>query len=113
MLACVPPLEVKYYRDSKGRSAFLDWFDSLDDRMHQNRIMIRLDRLRKGNFGDYSSLGGGLHELRMHFGPGYRIYFGLLDKKVVLILAGGSKRSQEQDIDEVRHVWEHLKVRSK
>ncbi len=70
------PIEIQYYRAPNGKQSFTEWFESIRDKNTQNRIDKRLERLEDGNFGDCQSVGGGVFELRLHFGPGYRIYFG-------------------------------------
>ena len=62
-------------------------------------------RLEEGNFGDYRSVGEGVFELRLHLGSGYRIYFGEVDNKVVLVLCGGDKSTQQRDIDNAKTHW--------
>jgi putative addiction module killer protein len=74
------------------------WFDSLRDRQARARIDIRIRRLSIGNFGDVKPVGEGVSELRIDSGPGYRVYFAQRAKELVILLAGGDKRSQEADI---------------
>lgn len=74
-----------------------EWFDSLD-RKTQARVDARVSRFENGNFGDHKHLGGGLFEARLFFGPGYRIYFGKIRGKIILLLCGGDKSSQTKDI---------------
>ena len=93
------PIEIQYYRDPNGRQPFIDWFKSIRDRNTRNRVERRLKRLEDGNFGDCQSVGGGIFELRLHFGPGYRIYFGQIDNRLILLLCGGDKTSQQRDIE--------------
>lgn len=88
---------IERYVDEKGDRPFEKWLLGLDTKT-QARIQLRLSRLAVGNFGDYKSLGGGLFELRFFFGSGYRIYYTLAGQKVVLLLAGGTKRGQAKDI---------------
>lgn len=78
------PREIETYRTKNGREPFTEWFNAIRDTRAQTRIRGRLDRLEKGNFGDCASVGGGVFELRFHFGPGYRIYFGEMDRTIVL-----------------------------
>ena len=92
------PREIKLYRTPNGRVPFSEWYDTLQARNVRNRIQKRLDQLEEGNFGDYRSVGSGVFELRFHFGPGYRIYFGEVDNTVVLLLCAGDKSSQTRDI---------------
>jgi putative addiction module killer protein len=82
---------------------FHQWLSGLKDHLACMRIYARLDRVRLGNFGDAAPIGEGLSELRIHFGPGYRIYFIQRDGKVVL-LCGGDKTSQQRDIAKARTI---------
>ena len=79
-------------------SAYAVWFASLRDRTAKARIDIRLRRLSLGNSGDIRPVGEGVSELRVHYGPGYRIYLTRQGDTVVILLAGGDKSSQDQDI---------------
>ena len=88
-----------------GRSPFKDWLRSLRDKPTQARIQSRIDRLRLGNFGDYQSVGAGVFELRVHFGAGYRIYFGIHGERVILLLCGGDKSTQPRDIADAHRYW--------
>lgn len=71
----------------------------MKDREGRAKIAARIDRLSLGNFGGCKSLGGGLHELKVDFGPGYRVYFADVDTVIVLLLCGGDKGTQTKDID--------------
>lgn len=90
------------FRAVAGRQPFVDWFDGLRDQVAQAAVMRRLDRLQSGNAGDCRSLGGGLTELRVDTGPGYRVYFSRISPDRCLILCGGSKRTQAADIQRAR-----------
>jgi putative addiction module killer protein len=79
-------------------SLFRRWVDKLSDHEAQHRIAVRIRRLRDGNPGDVKSVGAGVSELRIHYGPGYRIYFTWRGSKLILLLAGGDKKSQQRDI---------------
>jgi putative addiction module killer protein len=83
---------------------FRRWLDRLDDREAQRRIAIRIRRLRAGNPGDVKPVGAGVSELRIHYGPGYRIYFTWRGAKLILLLAGGDKGSQKRDILKAREL---------
>lgn len=87
------------YRTEWGEEPFTRWLNSLRDARARARIEVRLTRLTLGNFGDCKPLRGSVHELRIDCGPGYRVYYGMLDKTVVLLLAGGDKRTQDADIE--------------
>lgn len=67
---------------------------------------MRLDRIEQGNLEDYRSVGEGIYELRINYGPGYRVYFGQVGSTVVLLLCGGDKSTQEQDIRKAQEYWE-------
>ena len=106
------PLQVEVYQTDDGRSPFSEWLRTLRDRAAAARVRVRLTRLRLGNLGDTNSLGGGLHELRLDYGPGYRIYFGQTSDRVVLLLCGGTKQNQSQDIEQARSFWSDYRSRS-
>jgi len=97
--------EVRIYARSDGSEPFTDWLRGLRDRETRGRIRQRIARLRLGNFGDARSVGDGVQELRIHFGPGYRMYFGREREVVVILLCGGDKRSQDRDIERAKEYW--------
>jgi putative addiction module killer protein len=92
--------EIEEYVAADGRSPFGEWLGGLRNRRAQARILTRLDRAQLGNLGDWKALGGGkgLAELRDPYGPGYRVYFALIDQRLVLLLAGSTKRDQRKAI---------------
>lgn len=89
---------------------FSRWLSKLRDRKAIARILARIESLRQGNTGDSKSLGSGLHELRIHFGPGYRVYFTRKAGLVVLLLCGGDKSSQSKDIARARDILSELRA---
>ena len=99
------PREIETYRSQNGREPFTEWFNAIRDIRTQTRIRRRLDQVEKGNLGDCASVGSGVSELRLHFGPGYRIYFGEVDRTIVLLLCGGDKSTQSQDIQRAKTYW--------
>lgn len=101
--------EIQIYRASNGREPFTKWLESIRDLKTQTRIQARLDRLEIGNLGDCRSVGEGVFELRLQFGPGYRIYFGEVDQTIVLLLCGGDKSSQARDIEQAKVHWREYK----
>ena len=78
------PRTLQIYVDENGNEPFMDWLNALKDARTRARIRRRLDRVRLGNLGDYQSVGEGVYELRLFFGPGYRIYFGERDDTITL-----------------------------
>lgn len=90
--------------------AFARWFETLRDRQARARIQARIDRLEQGHFGDVESVGDGVHELRLFYGPGYRIYFTRRSSVVVILLTGGSKRSQSKDIAKAKELAQQLEI---
>jgi putative addiction module killer protein len=89
---------------------FEKWLSKLKDRRATAKVLVRIESLRQGNTGDSKSLGSGLHELRMHFGPGYRVYYTRKSGLVILLLCGGDKSSQSKDIARARKVLTELKA---
>ncbi|HEX3895986.1 MAG TPA: type II toxin-antitoxin system RelE/ParE family toxin [Rudaea sp.] len=78
--------------------SFKAWRESIRDRRARVAIARRVERVQNGNFGDHESVGGGVSELRVHVGAGYRVYFTIREKELVILLAGGDKKSQKADI---------------
>jgi putative addiction module killer protein len=99
------PYEVLTYYRADGRSPFEDWVSALRDKNMVYRIARRLKTLAEGNLGDHKSVGDGVWELRLHDGPGFRIYYGLVGKQVVLLLTGGDKSTQPADIRRAKAYW--------
>ena len=90
---------VEFYQTAKGLKPFQEWLDGLKDREGRARITVKVDRISLGNFGGAKSLGGALHELKIDFGPGYRVYFADVASAIVLLLCGGDKSTQVRDIE--------------
>jgi putative addiction module killer protein len=92
-------IEIRHYLDRAGKDVFDGWLAHLSDRRAQAKIAVRINRLAAGNLGDCKSLRHGLHELRVDWGPGYRVYFAMIARADVLLLCGGDKRNQPADIN--------------
>ena len=107
------PFEIEYYITEDGRKPFKIWLEGLKDIAGRARIRVRLDRARLGNLGDSRSVGEGVHELRVDYGPGYRIYFAIEDRRLVLLLSGGDKSHQRRDIANAKEYWLDHKGRKK
>lgn len=107
----IKPRIIRNYQTSSGNNPFRDWLLDLKDRKARAIIRVRINRLRQGNFGDCRHLGEGIYELRIHYGPGYRVYFGDLDRQIVILLCGGDKRTQKRDIEKAREYWQEIRSR--
>ena len=103
------PIQLIEYQDHRGRIPFREWLDSLRDVQTQATIDARLTRVRRGNFGNCRSVGGGIQELKIDIGPGFRVYFGREGNDLVLLLCGGDKRSQSTDITRAKLYWADYK----
>lgn len=99
------PITVLEYQTEDGRQPFTEWLLALRDQEAAHRIDSRIGRVRLGNFGDARSVGQGVSELRIPYGPGYRVYFGRQGDRLVILLCGGDKRSQQSDIRRAHEYW--------
>ena len=97
------------YVKSDGKCPYADWFDSLDPQAAV-RVKKSIDRKEDGNFGDHKSVGGGVLERRLDYGPGYRVYFGRDGDTLVILLGGGTKRRQSRDIQTAQERSEERRV---
>jgi putative addiction module killer protein len=91
-------MELLRYLTASGRDVFGEWLAGLKDARTQAKIVARIDRLSVGNFGECKALRGGLFELRINWGPGYRVYYALVGRACILLLCGGDKSRQSSDI---------------
>lgn len=105
------PYTLIYYLTEAGGKPFNEWLNGLQDITARQKIRIRLDRVRLGNLGKNRSLGEGVHELKIDYGPGYRVYYAIEKKTVILLLMGGDKSSQDKDIALVQKYWQDHKRR--
>lgn len=109
----IPQLEIRRYVTATGRDIFGKWLAELKDVRARAKIMARVDRLAAGNFGDCKSLRGGLLEMRIDWGPGYRVYYALVGGTCVLLLCAGDKRKQSFDIQRALEYLKDYKERAK
>jgi putative addiction module killer protein len=103
---------LRSYMTPSGKVPFKLWMNGIKDPVVRHRIRSRLDRLEIGHYGDYRVLSDGVCELKLDFGPGYRIYFAEQDLVIVVLLCGGDKRSQSKDIDMAKTYWKELSERN-
>lgn len=103
---------VREYEDANGRSPFGEWFRTLDP-IAEARIVRALKRLEAGNVSKVKSVGSGVLELKVDFGPGYRVYFGKDGNEIVILLGGGTKKRQQRDIEAAHDSWLDYKARKK
>lgn len=89
---------LKIYETSSGSEPLTEWLNGLKDLKAQIAIRVRLDRMKLGNFGYCESVGEGVSEMKIDLGPGYRVYFGMIGRTIVLLLCGGDKKTQNRDI---------------
>jgi putative addiction module killer protein len=103
---------VREYLDEEGRSPYGRWFRNLDA-IAAAKTATAVYRLEQGNFSNVKSLGDGVFEYRIDFGFGYRIYFGMDGETIVILLGGGTKKRQSQDIRAAKRSWQDYKARRK
>lgn len=103
------PKTVIVYQDAGGKEPLTEWLHGLRDQKGRRSILTRVGRLEQGLFGDCRSVGEGVSELRIFFGPGYRIYFGEETGCIVVLLCGGDKSTQERDIQAAKAYWKEYK----
>lgn len=99
------PRDLEIYETEDGDAPFSSWLDSLKDREARARIRKRLNRATLGNLGDCKSVGEGVFEFRIDYGPGYWVYFGQIGVRVILLLCGGDKSTQDRDILKAKQFW--------
>jgi putative addiction module killer protein len=105
-------LDLRYYQTSGGGQPFVEWLRGLRDRQARTKIQARVARVAVGNLGDVEPVGEGVLELRIDWGPGYRVYFARVGKVIVLLLCGGDKSTQRKDIKRAKAYFEDYKARS-
>jgi len=102
-------LKVIVYRTEAGVDAFDEYVNSLKDRSAASKIRVRVTRAKFGNFGDHKSIGQGIIELRINFGPGHRVYVGLHGSELIVLLCAGDKSTQVKDIEKAIRYWADYK----
>ena len=101
------PRILKIYQTPTGALPFLEWLQSFRDGGRTRAIILaRLARIRLGNMGNTRSVGEGVHELKIDYGPGYRVYFGPDGTQLVILLTGGDKSTQDEDIATAKEYWQ-------
>ena len=106
----MPEFELRTYLDEQGRSPFESWILDLD-KQAQAKIAIALSRLERGNASNVEAVGEGVSELKLNWGPGYRVYFGHDGKMIIILLCGGTKKRQRRDIATAKARWAGYKAR--
>lgn len=104
--------DVQYYETPNGKLPAKEWLLSIKDNLTQAILYKRIRQAGLGQFGKTRNLGSGLNELKIDYGPGFRIYYGIHEDKLILILMGGSKRTQDSDIKKARVYWLEWKERN-
>lgn len=110
MLPSKPNIEVCEYLDAKGNSPYTKWFDRLNAPAAA-KVTTAIYRMEQGNFSNVKAIGDGVHERWIDSGPGYRIYFGKDGDRLVILLAGGTKKRQSKDIAAAKDLWSDYKCR--
>lgn len=105
------PIELRHFVSATGKDIFQSWLDKLGDPLTRARVEMRLLRLARGLLGDCKAVGAGVMELRLDFGPGYRVYFAKDGDHLVLLLCGGDKSSQQKDIEHAINYWKIYQAR--
>ncbi len=104
--------DVREYVDTRGRVPYRDWVSDLDAATSA-RVIAAVLRMEGGNFSQAKSVGAGVSELRLDFGPGYRVYFGRDGEELVILLGGGSRQRQRTDIEKAHGLWAEYKRRKR
>ena len=100
---------VEYFVASNGKVPVKEWLSSIKDPLTQAILYKRIRQAADGNFGDSKTVGSGVFEMRINYGSGYRIYYGIHKDEVILLLVGGSKRTQSSDIEKAKIFWMKFK----
>ncbi|MCF8146520.1 MAG: type II toxin-antitoxin system RelE/ParE family toxin [Deltaproteobacteria bacterium] len=105
-------MEIREYIDRQGRSTYANWFNGLNAQAAA-KVVAALVRMAQGNVSNAEGVGEGIFEWRIDLGPGYRVYFGKDGDELIILLGGGTKKRQQNDIQNVRMVWKEYKERKR
>lgn len=105
--------EVEHVLSANGVDIYQMWLDTIRDTRSKARITSRVDRASLGYFGVTEPVGDGVFEMKLDFGPGYRVYYAIQERKIVFLLGGGSKDKQQNDINQAKALWNSCKVERK
>jgi len=105
-------IEISEYIDTQGQSPYARWFNRLNAQAAA-KVATALIRMEQGNLSNVKSVGAGVHEYRLDFGPGYRVYFGRDGNTLIILLGGGTKKRQSQDIEAAKDIWRTYKKRKR
>ena len=108
-IVSVPEAENVFPFSLLETEAYAVWINSISTPVVKARITINVDKMQRGLFGDWKEVGNGVFEMRMDFGPGYRVYYGKREKVVIILLGGGDKKSQNKDIANAQQLWKGMK----
>lgn len=104
---------LKIYETTSRSEPFTEWINGLKDQKARIAIRVRLGRMQLGNFGHCEAVGEGVSEMKIDLGPGYRVYFGMMGRTIVLLLCGGDKKTQNKDIRRALEFFKDHKLREK
>lgn len=103
--------KIVHYIASDGKSVFQGWYRALRDSVAKTKISLRLTQAKQGNLGDTKPVGNGVHEMRIDHGQGYRVYYANDGKIIIVLLSGGDKSTQDEDIKQAKGLWSTYKKR--
>lgn len=107
--ACIHSDTMLFMNSINRTAAFNEWLAGLKDLKVRAKVIIRMRQAAQGNFGDVKPISDGVSEMRIHFGPGYRVYYAREGRAVYLLLIGGDKSSQKRDIKTAMSMWKQIK----
>jgi putative addiction module killer protein len=105
--------DIQIYRITHDVEPYVAWLRALPDRQAKARIVVRVNRMAGGNLGDVKPVGNGVWEARIEYGPGYRLYYAQAGRRLILLLIGGDKRTQQSDIAKAHGYWNNWQIQRK